>query len=330
MISLNSSDDLIRELAMKYDIDDIGFTRAERIKDSFKTKKIWNGQWIPDSRFHNPKLVYPWAKSIIIGILSYYKEREIVVNSKYGIIARYTTGDYYHLLRKKLSSLAKDLRKIKNIKTSKVYTNGPFDEKEYAYRAGLGFKGRNGLLINKKLGSFFLIGMFLIDTELNFRKTSDNLCSDCSKCEQNCPTSALSNGFVDRNKCLQELTQRAVPIPIRIKEVWGDRFYGCDACQEACPFNDNLQYSKNIPLRGKIGYQIDLQELLSMNADKIKTKFKGNQIGSNWIKIQALIKNAFIVLGNNNYDIGADLINRYVQCKDRSIQDSLSWYHRKR
>jgi len=329
MSSKKSLDILIRELSVKYQLDNIGFTRSERIEDNFYIQKIWNDQWIPDQRFHNPDLVHPWAKSIVVGLLSYFNKRTIVNNNRYGKIARYTTGDYYHLLRKKLSYIIKDLKKINNIKTSKVYTNGPFDEKEYACRAGLGFKGRNGLLINKNLGSFFLIGMFFIDSELPYSDTQDNLCSNCKKCETNCPTGALKDGFIDRNKCLQELTQRAVSVPLQIKELWEDRFYGCDSCQDPCPFNKNLPFTKNKPQRGILGHQIDMKDLLSEETDNIKNKFKGNQIGANWIKVEALIKNAFIVLGNNNFNIGDDLIRKYIEHPDISVQDSLLWYIKK-
>ncbi len=329
MNSKKSLNDFIKELAAKYQLDAVGFTRSERIKENFRMQKIWKDQWIPDRRFHNPELMYPWAKSIVIGIISYFNKTDIVKNNRFGKIARYTTGDYYHLLRKKLSCIAKELKKIKNIKTSKVFTNGPFDEKEYAYRAGLGFKGRNGLLINKDFGSFFLIGMFFTDTEFFYSDTCENLCSNCKKCEINCPTEALKDGIIDRKKCLQELTQWAVSVPLEIKKVWSDRFYGCDSCQDPCPFNEDLPYTKNEPLRGRLGYQIDMKKLLSEEADNIKNKFKGNQIGANWIKVEALIKNAFIVLGNNNFDVGDDLIRKYIQHPDLSVQDSLLWYIKK-
>lgn len=314
----------IRNYALTIGIDDIGFAKAEAFDSNIELKLFFKDQWKPTKIFNNPLLVHPWAKTIVVGILN-YKSTNITLTNKFGRIASYTSKNFYYLLRKKLNSLAKILKNKYHIKTSKIYTNGPFNEKEYAYRAGLGYYGKNNLLINNKFGSLFVIGLFFIDKYFSPDNIKENKCQSCLICEKRCPTKALKNNKINRKICIQELSQKLIHIPDNIKEKWGNRFYGCEECNINCKKNLNVEISNHNIEKGDVGNQIDLINFLELNEFQRKKIFVGNQISSKWIDPLSLIRNALIVLGNNKCKDAENKIINYLNHSNNIIKETAQW-----
>lgn len=321
---------LLRELADEMRLDGIGFTDAEPVLGDYSRKIHYEGQFVPDERFHSPRLVRPWARSVVAGIISYNTKEREDAESGYGILARYVRGNYYHLLRRKMKRIAERFSAITGVKVSNVYCNGPLDEKYFAFKAGLGFRGKNGLLINKTLGSYVLIALFLTGAELPASQVQDSLCGVCRICKDNCPADCFKGDEpffrFYRNSCLQELSQRDTVIPDEIKAIWGGRFFGCDECQEKCPFNEKSPVSLHRPFRGILGGKADILCFLE-NPDEYRKKyFEGSQLNAGWVRIDALIRNALFVLAFQKDDRGTVFAEKYIRSENEGVRDAARFF----
>lgn len=184
----------------------------------------------------NPELVLPGVRSIIILTYEYAGTDS---RQQSGRIARYAQGEDYHkLLAAKLADLDETLQFYGGIQ--RCFTDsGPVSERFFAMQAGLGWIGRNGLLIRPGKGSYCFLASILTTLELPVSTPMRNYCGSCHRCEEACPTQALHNGCCDSRRCLSYWTieSKQADIPPDIADMLQDRMYGCDICQEACPWN---------------------------------------------------------------------------------------------
>ena len=151
--------------------------------------------------------------------------------------------DYHKTIKKKLKTMLKELKTLDdNIDGRFFVDTSPVFEKKLSERAGLGWQGKNSLIINAERGSYFFIGGIALSVALKSDKPVVNLCADCDLCVKACPTGALDKpGILDANKCLSYwTTQSKSEIPLSIKEKLGGNIYGCDICQEVCPYNKDI------------------------------------------------------------------------------------------
>lgn len=183
----------------------------------------------------NPELVLPGVRSVIMLTYDYPRTD---ARSAPGKVARYAQGEDYHkLLAGKLADLDETLSFYGG--QQRCFTDsGPVSERFFAARAGLGWIGRNGLLVRPRGGSYCFLASILTTLELPYDSPMPNRCGTCHRCEQACPTAALHNGTCDARRCLSYWTIEAKQeMPPDIRAAQGERLYGCDACQEACPWN---------------------------------------------------------------------------------------------
>lgn len=183
----------------------------------------------------NPELVLPGVRRVIM--LTYEYPRSDARQSS-GSIARYAQGEDYHkLLAAKLNDLDETLQMYGGQQRC-FSDSGPVSERFFAAQAGLGWIGRNGLLVRPGRGSYCFLSCILTTLELPLDSPMPNRCGNCHRCEQACPTGALQGGVCDARRCLSFWTiESKSPIPPDIAAAQGERIYGCDACQEACPWN---------------------------------------------------------------------------------------------
>lgn len=190
------------------------------------------------------------VRSVVVVAHEYYAEdaADVVGDPSRGIIARYARGaDYHRVLKGKLKALGRwiDERVEDGVEVRSYVDTGPILERELGRRAGLGWFGRNTMLIHPKRGSYFFLGALLLDVDL---EPSDPLeadhCGSCHACLYACPTGALlgrdADGapVIDARRCISYLTiEHRGPIPLELRPLIGNRIYGCDICQEVCPFN---------------------------------------------------------------------------------------------
>lgn len=190
----------------------------------------------------DPKKLLPSAKSVIVLTHSYFrKEARYKPNSPK--IARYAHGiDYHIVLRRKLERLHDFMCRLIGREIEAVYSvdSMPVMERVWARRAGLGWQGKNTLTITRKAGSYVFLSVMLVDVELEYDKPFESdFCGRCNRCVEACPTGALvMPGLLDANKCISYLTieYRGDELPNGVS-TWADWLFGCDVCQEVCPWN---------------------------------------------------------------------------------------------
>ncbi len=191
----------------------------------------------------DPSLVLPEVKRVIMLTYEYSRHDE---RKAAGRIARYAQGEDYHkLLAPKLADLDELLQTYGG--TQRCFTDsGPVSERFFAQQAGLGWIGRHGLIIRKNRGTYCVLACILTTLELPIDSPHPNFCGFCHRCEEACPTGALKDGQCDARRCLSYWTiESKTPMPEDIAKAAPERIYGCDICQEACPWNKRPCRSPN-------------------------------------------------------------------------------------
>ncbi|MDP9146280.1 MAG: tRNA epoxyqueuosine(34) reductase QueG [Acidobacteriota bacterium] len=258
----------ISERAAKLGFARCGVVRAENFPELLQSADwIARGyagemKYLSDPRRTDPQGVMSGIKSVIVCALTYHTEHVRTgeasahledthnVEGPRGWISRYAWGDDYHeVLQGKLKSLSKELElEFGDQFTSRIYADtGPINERVFAKHAGLGWIGKNTLLLNEKLGSYFFLGVILTTLELQPTLGStgalpDDRCGTCRRCIEACPTNALVEPYVmDARNCISYLTiELRGSIPEELRPAMGQHVYGCDICQDVCPWNRDV------------------------------------------------------------------------------------------
>jgi len=254
------------------------------------------------SKRHDSRLPYEGVRSAIVVAMNYGGREPS------GPVARYARGDDYHdVMDAKLRSLLQwvSAEVGREVRGRAYVDTGPLLERDLARRAGLGWFGKNTNLINPKLGSFFFLGALLVDLELapNEPFASDH-CGTCTRCIEACPTGAIVEPRVlDATRCISYLTiENKGEIPLALRESIGELIYGCDICQEVCPWHESFAQELREPafapreaLAGKDARAL-ARELLLMTQAEFSAAFKGSPMKR--AKLRGLKRNAAVVLGN--------------------------------
>ena len=192
-----------------------------------------------DKRF-NPKLIVENAKSVISVALNYYPKQ--MQKEGYPVISKYAYGrDYHKVMKRMLKQLASYINnELTSINYRIFVDSAPVLDKKWAELSGIGWVGKHSLLINKEIGSFFFIGEIILDLELEYDKPIKNYCGNCTACIDACPTNAIvSEKVVDANKCISYQTiENKEEINTDLKGKFENRIFGCDICQDVCPWNN--------------------------------------------------------------------------------------------
>ncbi len=249
----------IKEIARSIGFDLVGFSQIQNVEKEFiefylewiKNEYHGNLKYLErniEKRFNLKKLL-PSGKTIISFGVNYYSEIP-----KDCIFPRYLTKfDYHIVIKSMLEKLTEKLKKeIGNFEYRIFVDSGPVLEKYWAKKSGIGFCGKNSLIINPEFGSFIFLCEMIIDKEIEPDKEIKNLCGKCKKCMEACPTGAIiKEGIIDIRKCISYLTIEKKELSeeekILIKK--GNRIFGCEICQEICPFNKNLKETEKEDLK---------------------------------------------------------------------------------
>jgi epoxyqueuosine reductase len=245
---------LIREKSGELGFDLCGITKAKELTDNGRILKKWCETGMNDRMSYlerniekriNPALLFPDVKSLVVTGLSYYSELK-QKDPAAPVLSRYAYGtDYHQVITAKLDRLFEFIKvNMPGCKGRIFCDSGPVLEKAWAREAGLGWQGKHSVIINKKTGSFFFIGILMLDIDLEYDLPfKEDLCGDCRLCIDKCPTGAINNDrTIDARKCIANLTiENRGPIPDDIIPRLGGRIYGCDRCQEVCPWNRHAE-----------------------------------------------------------------------------------------
>jgi epoxyqueuosine reductase len=188
----------------------------------------------------DPRLLVPGAKSVISLIYNYYPKKDLGRSHELKV-SKYAYGDDYHqVLKEKLTSLIQNIREeIGEIAGRAFVDSAPVMERTWASRSGIGWVGKNSLLLNRGMGSFFFLAELIVDLELNYDAPVKDYCGSCTACMDACPTGAIAEPYVvDGSKCISYFTiELRDQIPADVQGKFNNWIFGCDICQDVCPWN---------------------------------------------------------------------------------------------
>ena len=219
-----------------------------------------------------------------------------------GKIARYARGDDYHdVMKAKLQELLGFIRERAGRPVEgRVYVDtGPVLEREFAVRAGLGWFGKHTNLIHKRVGSWLLIGEILLDIDLDPDRATADHCGTCTRCIEACPTEAIVEPYVvDSRRCISYHTiELKGAIPLEYRAAMGDRVFGCDDCQDVCPWNRRAPETGHSAFISRPWNEAPgLIEMLGLTPEEFRTRFRGSPVKRT--KRRGLLRNAAVALGN--------------------------------
>lgn len=244
-----------------------------------------------DKRLDPSKLV-PGAKSVVSLIYNYYPEKNQAEDAPYKI-ARYAYGqDYHHVIKDKLKIFVDRIREeIGEVEGRVFVDSAPVHERAWAAKSGLGWVGKNSLLLNRKMGSFFFLAELIIDLELEPDGPIKDYCGTCTACQDACPTDAIPEPYVvDGSRCISYLTiELKDEIPAEFQSQMNNWAFGCDICQEVCPWN---RFSKphSEPAFQPQGWEnFTKQEWEEMTLEVFKKVFKKSAVKRT--KFDGLVRN---------------------------------------
>lgn len=292
-------------------IDKIGFTTAEPF-DELRNRLIRQRELNYQSGFEEPdiekrvtpRLLLDGAESIISIAVAYPSKMKERVSSKKGerrgIFSRASWGlDYHIVLRERLKKLeAYILEKVPNARMRSMVDTGELVDRAVAERAGIGWSGKNCSIITPEFGSYVYIGEMITNIPFEHDSPIEDRCGDCRKCLDACPTGALvQGGQINAGRCVSFLTQTKEMIPEEFRDKLGNRLYGCDSCQTACPENKG----KDFHFHAEVEPEPEtvkplLKPLLGLSNRQFKERF-GTLSGS-WRGKNPIQRNAIIALAH--------------------------------
>jgi epoxyqueuosine reductase len=249
------------------------------------------------------------------------------------VIARYALGrDYHDVFEEKLAALADQLRTLDPAGDCKLYVDyGPVLEREHAQRAGLGWIGKNTMLIDPRLGSYILLGEILTTLELEPDPPFiPDRCGTCSRCIEACPTDALvAPRVLDARLCISWLTiENRGPIPLDLRGAIGNRVFGCDICQEVCPWNRDVAAGSSGLL--ELGRPVSPDtlrawaiELLDMEPGEFRARYRGTALARPGR--DGLLRNLCVGLGNSGDARAVPILQRCAAEESELVQEHARW-----
>jgi epoxyqueuosine reductase len=240
----------IKETAVQTGFTYCGIARAMPLDEDARKLEAWLSKGMHGSMHYmqnhfelriDPTRLMPGAKSVITLLMNYYPSQQ--QNNDTPRISKYAYGkDYHETIKNKLAFFLQSIKKnIGDVNGRGFVDSAPVLERAWAVKSGLGWVGKNGNLINKKDGSFFFIATLIIDLELEYDDAfAKDYCGNCTRCIDACPTDAILNDkVVDGSKCISYFTieLKDLLIPEHMKGKFNDWMFGCDICQDVCPWN---------------------------------------------------------------------------------------------
>ena len=281
----------------------------------------------------------PWAKSVIVCALNYNADEPYstqIQDSTRGWISRYAWNqrDYHDLLLKRLEQVEAAIRSHAGkhqlqVETRCYVDTGPVVERVYAKYAGIGWIAKNTCIINQKLGSWIFLGVILTSLELVPDLPAADRCGSCTRCIDACPTQALiAPGKMDARRCIAYLTiEKRGEIPKELRGPVGHHVFGCDICQDVCPWNTkpgNAPPSQLDELQPRKEFvQPDLQWLAEMNENQFREIFRGSPVKRT--KYAGLKRNLAIAMGNSGNKQFVPQLEKMMADPDRVIAEHARW-----
>lgn len=302
-----SIESAIREVAYDLKIDAIGFAPLRLVSTEEWSVFI---EWLEQERHadmaylerypeqrQDPKLLLEEAQSVIVIAVSYYPPEQQAPDAPQ--ISKYALGrDYHKVIKKLLTTLAERIdRDIAPHSYRTFVDTAPILERYWAEQSGIGFRGRNSNLIVPQVGSYVFLGEILTTLELKSDLKSKADCGACQRCLNACPTRALSGNGLDARRCINYLTiEHRESIPDELADRFGTRLYGCDTCQDVCPYNQHPKPSQHFKPFPQL-LHLRKSDIESLDEERYARLFHGTAITR--AKLSGMQRNIEIYFRNN-------------------------------
>jgi len=320
----------IKRKAFEIGFHKIGIVRAAPLREEEDHLRRWLAenfhgamQWMerePEKRA-DPELLFPGAKSMIVVALNYFTPHEHDADPAKGKVSRYAWGDDYHdVLKDKLRELLLFIKSENDSADGKTCVDtAPIMDKAWAARAGLGWIGKHSNLITKEYGSWVFLGEIVLNLELEYdAETVPDHCGSCTACLDACPTGAITEPYVvDSRKCLSYATieLRAPEFPEEIVKDLNGWLYGCDICQDVCPWNRFEKPTEELRFEPRPGnVTADLDEILGLSPEKYAERFRRSAMKRT--KLAGLQRNALALKKKNAPPRHKDLVQEVREVEE--------------
>ena len=303
------SNNMVIKIANSYGFDLVGFAEAKNLDEENEHLREWlsNG-YHADMKYmernsdkrKDVKEILPSAKSVISLGLNYYTPEVFSGDKNMGKISRYAWGKDYHLIIwEKLDKLVEEIKTYEPLFEAKAYVDtGPVMDKAWAVHAGIGWMGKHSNIINREMGSWFFIANIICNYEFSYAVPLPDFCGSCTACLEACPTGAIIKDYiVDSNKCISYQTiENKNEIPDELKNKFDNWIYGCDICQDVCPWNQkfSVETSEEEFYLKNQNKEILLSEVIKMEQDEFSGRFKNSPVKRT--KLKGLKRNAEFIL----------------------------------
>jgi len=272
--------------------------------------------------------VLPGIRSVICVALNYYSPTIPLPSTAQGRISKYALNVDYHLvMQRRLQHLLEWLKERHPLARFITFVDtGPVLEKALAERAGLGWIGKHTNLISPHLGSWFFLGEILTDLELAYDEPQPGLCGKCRRCLEACPTQAIVAPYqLDARRCISYLTiELKGEIPPELRPLIGNRIFGCDECQQVCPWNRFARQTVEQSFLPRADLQApELREMMSLTEERFRMRFRDSPIKR--LKRRGLLRNVAVALGNARDRDAIPCLEKARLDEDPLIRSHAAW-----
>jgi epoxyqueuosine reductase len=319
----------LSRLAGELGIDVIGAAPAEPYEDTERQIRERRARGLfADMRFTmarpevscHPESLLPGARTVVSAALSYYAPGPEPAAGE-GRLPRYTWRDNYADLRAKLAELGERLGGDYRV----LVDENQHVDREGAARAGIGFYGKNTVLITRRHGSWVVLGTLVTEAELEAGEPLALDCGSCTRCIDACPTGALDEpGVLDSTRCLSYWTQAPGSIPVEYRAELGNQVYGRDICQDVCPWNRGTEKRRSDePLPARAEPVVSLREWLEAPDEELGARYDRLYFPRN--DPRYLRRNALVAAGNSGERRLADAVRRHAESDDPLLREHAEW-----
>ncbi len=301
----------IKSKALELGFSKVGIAKAETLTTEAERLKEWlhrgynaSMKWMEKNieKKIDPREILPGAQSVISVAINYYSAEQHQPNESEGKISRYAWGDDYHIhVTKRIEMLWQCIKQMEPAAEGRYYVDtGPMMDKVWAARAGIGWQGKHTNLITKEYGSWVFLGEIVTTLQLDADVTMEDFCGTCTACLDACPTNAIVEPYiVDSNRCLSYLTiEHRGEIDSSLHNKFEQWVYGCDICQDVCPWNKFQQQTAHqefFPREENIAPKLDT--LLALTQEEFSQRFSKSPIKRT--KREGMMRNAEIIKAKN-------------------------------
>jgi len=329
---------LVRNCASELGFDNVGICPAvpatgfARLRDWLERGYSGKMQYISDrlAAYEHPRYVLAGARSLVVLAMNYRTEDPAAVSEGQGRVSRYAWGvaDYHDVIQQRLKQLVRRVNEAAPGSAARgVVDTAPLLERDFARLAGLGWIGKHTLLLNRHAGSWFFLAVLLTDQELDYTDSQPtDHCGTCTACLDACPTDAFPEPYVlDATRCISYLTiELREAVPTELREPMGDWLFGCDVCQDVCPWNRHAPLSNETEFASTTNMNpVSLSELFDLDDASFRRRFRQTPL---WrTKRSGLLRNAAIVLGNQQASKAIPALTKGLHDDEPTVRGASAW-----